>query len=249
MAGADPTAAFSLEGKRILVTGASSGIGRCIALLCAQLGAVLTVSGRDEERLVSVLKLLNGSGHKMVAGDITTESTLDMLIAGPKYDGFVSCTGNATMAPFRQTSEHYFLKIMGDNFFGPISLAQKLVSSKNLNEKSSIVFITALAARASPRATSAYSASKAALESASRTMALELSPRTRVNCIAPGYVKTKMLDNLAATANPSVDLIPLGPLIPEDVAPAAAWLLSDASQWISRSTLTIDGGLSLSIRM
>jgi NAD(P)-dependent dehydrogenase (short-subunit alcohol dehydrogenase family) len=147
------------------------------------------------------------------------------------------------------TSEKYFQEMMAVNFIAPISLAQQLVYKKKFNKNASIVFITALSARASPKATSAYAASKAALESAARSMALELAPSIRVNCIAPGYVKTPLFNNLSSETTSMMGLVPLGLSEPIDIAPAVIWFLSSASKWITRSTLTIDGGLSLPMRL
>lgn len=244
-----PTNAFSLLDKTILVTGASSGIGKGIALLCAELGAKLVVNGRSESRLSETYDALQGSGHTQIVGDLTEASTREMLSNASNYDGFVSCAGSVLMSPFRMTSEKYFQEMMSVNFLAPISLAQKLVFKKKLNKHASIVFVTALSARASPKATSAYAASKAALESASRSMALELAPNIRVNCIAPGYVQTPLFNNLESETISMGDLVPLGPLGASDISPAIVWLLSPASRWITRSTLTIDGGLSLPMRL
>jgi NAD(P)-dependent dehydrogenase (short-subunit alcohol dehydrogenase family) len=244
-----PTNAFSLLDKTILVTGASSGIGKSIALLCAQLGAKLVINGRNESRLSETYDALEGSGHIQIIGDLTEASTKEMLSSTTNYDGFVSCAGSVLMSPFRMTSEKYFQEMMSVNFLAPVSLTQKLVFKKKLNKHASIVFVTALSARASPKATSAYAASKAALESTSRSMALELAPTIRVNCIAPGYVQTPLFNNLESETISMGDLVPLGPLEASDISPAIVWLLSSASRWITRSTLTIDGGLSLPMRL
>lgn len=245
----NPTDAFSLIDKTILVTGASSGIGRGVALLCAQLGAKLVINGRDQGRLSETYDALVGSGHRQILGDLSDASTKEALIAASSYDGFVSSAGSVLMSPFRMTPEKYFQEMMTVNFFAPISLAQKLIFKKKFNKQASIVFITALSARASPKATSAYAASKAALESASRSMAIEHAPYIRVNCVAPGYVQTPLFNNLDSETIAMESLVPLGPLEVEDIAPAVGWLLSSASKWITRSTLTIDGGLSLPMRL
>ena len=245
----NPIHAFSLIDKAILVTGASSGIGKSIALLCAELGARLIINGRDEGRLSKTFDSLAGSGHIKILGDLCEASTKEAILAASNYDGFVSCAGSVLMSPFRMTPEKYFQEMMSVNFLAPISLTQKLIFKKKINKQASIVFITALSAHASPKATSAYAASKAALESASRSMALELAPYIRVNCIAPGYVQTPLFNNLDSETIAMEGLVPLGPLNVDDIAPAVSWLLSSASKWITRSTLTIDGGLSLPMRL
>ena len=245
----NPTHAFSLFDKTILVTGASSGIGKSVALLCAELGAKLVINGRDKIRLAETYAALEGSGHIQIIGDVTEASTKEALTVASNYDGFVSCAGSVLMSPFRMTSEKYFQEMLNINFLSPVTLAQKLVYKRKFKKSASIVFVTALSARASPKATCAYAASKAALESTSRSMALELAPNIRVNCIAPGYVQTPLFKNLESDTISMGDLVPLGPLEVDDISPAIIWLLSPASRWITRSTLTVDGGLSLPMRL
>jgi NAD(P)-dependent dehydrogenase (short-subunit alcohol dehydrogenase family) len=247
-----PTDAFSLHNRRILVTGASSGIGASIARLCAELGAQLVITGRDTERLGAVHSSLVGDGHQAVIGDLTEHATQEALLhAAPAYDGLASCAGAASMVPMRMASERYLQQMLAINYLAPISLTQRLLQQKKLREGASLVFVSALSARAAPQAAGAYAASKAALETAARTIGLEHArQRIRANCIAPGYVDTPMLKRLSQASDMSekVSLTPLGMITPEDIAPAAAWLLSSASRWITRSTLTLDGGLSLPIR-
>lgn len=246
------TDAFSLNGKRILITGASSGIGYSLAKLCAQLGAQLVVNGRDKNRLEALQNSLIGNGHLAVIGDITENSTQEELLqTAENFDGFASCAGSASMVPMRMASERYLQQMLAINYLAPIGLVQRMLYQKKLREGASLVFVSALSARAAPQAAGAYSASKAALEAAVRTIGLEHArQRIRANCIAPGYVDTPMLQRLSKSSDMSekIGLTPLGTISAEDVAPAAAWLLSPASRWITRSTLTLDGGLSLPIR-
>lgn len=246
------TDAFSLHNKRILVTGASSGIGASIARLCAELGAKIVITGRDADRLGAVHSSLIGDGHETVVGDLTEHATQEALVKTvPAFDGLASCAGAASMVPMRMASERYLQQMLAINYLAPISLTQRLLQQKKLCEGASLVYVSALSARAAPQAAGAYSASKAALESAVRTIGLEHArQRIRANCIAPGYVDTPMLQRLSQASDMSekVSLTPLGTITPEDIAPAAAWLLSPASRWITRSTLTLDGGLSLPIR-
>ncbi len=247
-----PTAAFGLHGKRILVTGASSGIGASVAQLCSRLGAELVITGRDPERLQATREGLAGTGHIVVVGDLTDPATSDALVqAAPLYDGLASCAGAAALVPMRMASAKYLQQMLDINYLAPIGLAQRLLQKRRLNEGASLVFVSALSARAAPQAAGAYAASKAALEAASRTIGLEhAKQRIRSNCIAPGYVDTPLLHKLGSAADMSekIGLTPLGTVTPDDVAPAAAWLLSSASRWITRTTLTLDGGISLPIR-
>lgn len=247
------TDAFSLHGQRILVTGASSGIGSGVAQLCAQLGATLVINGRDPERLANVLSGLAGTGHLAVVGDLTDRQTRQNLLdAAPNFDGFASCAGIAALVPLRMATEAHLQKMLDANYIAPIALTQLLLLKKKLNKGASLVYVTALSANAAPQAAAAYAASKAALEAASRTLALEQAKAgIRSNCVAPGYVDTPMLKTLGTAADMSdkFDLAPLGHLSPSDLAGAVCYLLSSASRWVTRSTLTVDGGLGIPMRI
>lgn len=247
------TNAFSLEGKTILITGASSGIGAATAQLCAQLGAKLVINGRDNQRLNSVLETLPGEHHSAVLGDLTEEVTKQHLLeATDSYDGLVSCAGVAALVPFKMASEKHLQHMLSINYLAPITLTQQLLYKRRLKEGASLVYVSALSARAAPQAAAGYAASKAALEAAVRTLGLEQArQRIRANCISPGYVDTPMLNKLGASANmdDKIGLTPLGRIAPQDIANGAVYLLSGASRWITRSTLTIDGGISLPIRL
>lgn len=247
------TAAFGLEGKTILVTGASSGIGAATAVLCARLGARLIISGRNEERLNATLSALSGSGHLAVVGDLTEPETRQRLLeAADGYDGFASCAGIAALVPFRMAAEKHLQQMLAVNYLAPITLTQQLLFKRRLREGGSLVYVSALSARACPQAAAGYAASKAALEAAVRALGLEQAKqRIRANCIAPGYVDTPMLSGLSSSADMAdkIGLTPLGRIDPQDVAQGAVYLLSHASRWITRTTLTIDGGISLPIRL
>ena len=247
------TSAFSLEGRVILVTGASSGIGAATARLCAQLGARLVLNGRDVDRLHAVRDELAGEGHVAIAGDLSLADTREALVeAAPAYDGLASCAGIAALVPLRMANEAHLLKMLSVNYLAPITLTQRLLYKKRVNQGASLVYVTALAAKVSPQAAAAYAASKAALDAASRTLALEhAKQRIRANCVAPGYVETPMLAGLGAQAemDQKIDLAPLGRLAPADVASSVCYLLSPASRWVTRSTLTVDGGLGIAMRV
>jgi len=247
------TDAFGLQEKTILVTGASSGIGAAVATLCARLGATMVLTGRDEARLDAVATALHGTGHRVVAGDLTEEQTRQRLVdAAPGYHGLASCAGIAALVPFRMAAEKHLQQMLSVNYLAPVSLTQQLLVKKRLLGSASLVYVTALSARAAPQAAAGYAASKAALEAAVRTLALEQAKHGfRANCIAPGYVDTPMLKKLgtAADLDDKIGLTPLGRIDPDDVAKGVAYLLSAASRWITRSTLTIDGGISLPIRL
>mgnify|MGYP002622351805 CR=1 FL=1 len=251
----DPSAidAFSLKGKTILITVASSGIGAAVAKLCAQLGARLVVNGRDNNRLSAILQGLEGEGHTAVIGDLTEVKTRQRLLeAADGYDGLVSCAGIAALVPFRMASEKHLQQMLSVNYLAPITLTQQLLYKRRLKGGASLVFVSALSARAAPLAAAGYAASKAALEAAVRSLGLEQARHNiRANCIAPGYVETPMLHELGTAANmdEKIGLTPLGKISPDDIAKGAVYLLSGSSRWITRTTLTIDGGISLPIRL
>lgn len=246
------TSAFSLAGRVILVTGASSGIGEATARMCAELGAKLVLNGRDAERLNAVYVALAGVGHVVIAGDLSLGDTREALVeAVPAYDGLASCAGVAALVPLRMANEAHLQKMLAVNYLAPITLTQRLLYKKRINQNASLVYVTALSANAAPQAAAGYAASKAALEAASRTLALEQAKfRIRSNCVAPGYVETPMLHSLGSQTSMEgkIDLTPLGRLAPADVAASICFLLSGASRWITRSTLTVDGGLGIPMR-
>ena len=247
------TDAFSLHGKKILITGASSGIGAAVAHLCADLGAELVITGRNGDRLEAVRAGLAGEGHVSVIGDLTESTTHDALLqSAAAFDGLVSCAGIAALVPFRMATEAHLQKMLSVNYLAPMNLTRLLLYKKMFQPGSSLVYVTALAARVSPMAASAYAASKSALDAACRTIGLEYAKqKIRANSVAPGYVDTPMLQSLGTQAgmDHKIDLTPLGRLNPVDVASAVCYLLAPASRWTTRSTLTVDGGLGIAMRV
>lgn len=245
-----PTDAFTLTGRTLIVTGSSSGIGQAVAVLCARLGARLVLSGRSAERLAETEASLEGEGHTRVAGDLTDPAVRDALIdAAPLFDGLVSCAGLTALVPARMAAEKHLMQMLAINYLAPAALTQQLLHKKKLQEGASLVFVTALSARAAPAATAGYAASKAALEAFARTVGLEHArQRIRANCVAPGYVDTPMLQALQL-GDKQTGLTPLGLAGPADIAPSVAYLLAPASSWVTRSVLTVDGGISIPIRL
>ena len=247
---------FVLTGRTILVTGASSGIGKAVAILCASLGAKLVINGRSEERLQAVFEQispLNSNDHQIIVGDLTEPEVREKLIeAAPVYDGLAYCAGSAVLAPVRMASEKHLQQMLAVNYLAPASLTQRLLYKKKLNAGASLVYVTALASRACPSASAAYAASKAALESYIRTLALEHGKQNiRATYVAPGYVDTPMLESLGTMIDmdKQSELTPMGKIESTDIAPGVAYLLSPASRWVTRSILTIDGGLSIAMRL
>lgn len=242
---------FTLEGKTILVTGASSGIGRDVAIQCSRLGARLVITGRNELRLKETLASMTGQNDLMVTADMTSDQTkiIDSL---PILDGLVNAAGIIEIQPFQFISEEAIKKMFDVNFFSPVLLTQKIIKKKLLNKNSSIVFISSLAGNViTSKGNASYSASKSAITAVANTMALELAPKKiRVNSILPGMVKTEMMESfLQSLTSEQLEedekKYPLGYGSPEDVAHATIYLLSNASKWVTGCSLILDGGFSL----
>ena len=241
---------FSLDGKRVLVTGASSGIGRQIAIACAQMGAQLVVTGRNAERLKDTAAALPGEGHIALAADLSQQAGIDSVVdqAGV-LNGVAHAAGISKLVPFRLISASHLHEIFDANTHAPLLLTRGLLAKKRIANNGSILFISALASHSGAMATGAYAASKSALLGAMRTLAIETARQgIRANCIAPGYVRTPMLEGLGQGGAQMDDLIaktPLGIGEPEDIAYATVFYLSDASQRMTRNYTIVDGGLSL----
>lgn len=241
---------FSLCGKRILVTGASSGIGRQIAIHCAQAGAKVILTGRNLERLESTALALNGTGHTCLPANLAEPSEIDTLIAQlPVLDGLAHAAGISKLVPFRMMGKPHLDEMFQSNTYAPLLLTKGLLAKKRFSPQSSILWITSVASHVGPVASAGYAASKSALLGAMRTLGREVAKQSiRINCIAPGYVRTPLLDGLQGSgANMAnlFDLAPLGLGEPEDIASSAIFFLSDASRWITRNYFVVDGGLTI----
>ncbi|WP_251623396.1 SDR family NAD(P)-dependent oxidoreductase [Odoribacter lunatus] len=242
---------LGLEGKTILVTGASSGIGAACALECSRSGANVVITGRNGERLQQTMDALDGNRNKQVLCDLTLEDELNLLIDQlPKLDGIVLCAGINQTLPLAFLSRKKVDKIFNTNFFSQVELLRLLIKNKLLNEGASIVAMSSIGGTASfTLGAAAYGASKAALLSWMKSAARELAPKVRVNCIAPGQVNTPM--NVSSNITEEQyqayqDSIPMKRFgEPEEIAYLAVFLLSDAAKWIAGSVMTIDGGTTL----
>lgn len=242
---------FSLEGKTILVTGASSGIGRATAVVCSQYGGRVVVTGRNEVRLAETLAMLTGEGHETVACDLTSDEDVKTLVGKlSKLDGIVHCAGTQQTCITKMLDKATLKRLMDTNFFSAAVLNAALMKAKLLVKGASVVFVSSAAAsRVAEVGNAAYSASKGALTAYSRVLAAELAPRNiRVNTISPGMVRTALMDKFDVTEEEFLEnekQYPLGYGKPEDVAYAIVFLLSDASRWITGTDLLMDGGLTL----
>ena len=240
---------FSLEGKTILVTGASSGIGRGIAETISQMGANVILNGRNEQRLEETLQSLHKGEHKVCACDITHQKELDKMVQSlPLLDGVVHCAGVGQRLLAKQITLESLNQVMSVNFTAPVLLQSTLLMKKKLQRGASVIFIASIASWSPSIGNSAYSASKGALISYANCLSLELAPRNiRVNCISPAMVWT----NLAMQEEVDIEQLkedeqryPLKRYgTPEDVANLAVFLLSDASSWMTGSNIKLSGGV------
>lgn len=239
---------FSLEGKTILVTGASSGIGRGVAVTCSKMGAKVIATGRNEKRLVETLGMLDGESHQYCICDITnTESVKELVASLPPLDGIVHCAGIDQRIPVKQLQERDVDYVMNVNFRSPILLQSCLLQQRKITKGASIVFIASVASWSPSIGHSIYSASKGAIVSYSKCLALELAPRKiRVNCISPAMVWTDLIKDSGVSEEQLKEDESKYPLkrygTPEDVANLALYMLSDASSWMTGSNVEITGG-------
>ncbi|MGH8493597.1 MAG: SDR family NAD(P)-dependent oxidoreductase [Moraxellaceae bacterium] len=246
-----------LAGKTVLVTGASSGIGRALAIALSRQQANVIITGRDQTRLHATQQAMDSTAT-IIPADLTDKNDRERLVQIlPALDGLCHAAGIINPFPIRYIDEEQFDKVFNINGSAPILLTARLLGKKKINEAGSVVFISSIASERGMKGGSVYSASKAALEAFSRTITLEhASKRIRSNCLKPALVKTAIYDQAKAHAKAAgaldnyedyVSRYPLGIGAPEDVAAAALFLLSDASRWITSTSLTLDGGLSASI--
>lgn len=241
---------FTLEGKTILVTGASSGIGRGIAIACSKMGATIVLNGRNQHKLDETFSQLEGDDHKVLVADLTDGvSVAQMTGEMPKLDGIVHCAGIGQRVLCKLLKEQDVDSVMNANFKGPILLQQALLAEKKIKKGASIVFIASIATWSPSIGNAVYSASKSAIVSYANCLSLELAPRQiRVNCISPAMVWTDLV------LQEGVDEVQLKedeqkyPLKrygkPEDIAHLAIYMLSDASSWMTGSNVKISGGVS-----
>ena len=239
---------FSLEGKTILVTGASSGIGQGVAVACSKMGAKLLINGRDHNRLKATMVKLEGEGHKMIPADLTDIKSVSGLIESlPPLDGVVHCAGIGQRILCRLATERDVDIVMDTNFKAPVLLQTELIKQKKINKGASIVFIASISTWSPSIGNVFYSASKGAIVSYANCLALELAPRrVRVNCISPAMVWTDLIlqegveeEQLKADEQ-KYPLKRYG--TPEDVANLAIYMLSDASSLMTGSNVKLSGG-------
>lgn len=243
---------FSLEGKKLLVTGASSGIGKAVAQQCAAAGASCILSARNQSRLTETQQSLGEGNHESIIADLSTEVGVSKLIDTlPQLDGVVCCAGIVETKLLKFCEKTDLDNLFNTNAFSVIRIVRELVQKKKLNKGASIVIISSISGvRCGYLGGSIYGATKGALEGFIKAVALELAPRKiRVNSIMPGMVETNLMSDSQINTEQLLTDMQKYPLKrygkPEEVGYAAIYLLSDATVWMTGSSLLIDGGYTL----
>jgi NAD(P)-dependent dehydrogenase (short-subunit alcohol dehydrogenase family) len=236
---------FRLDGKRVLITGASSGLGRATAIAASHAGAEVVMTGRDAGRLHETAQALGPlAKYEVIAADLTSDEDLTRVAdASGAVDGIVHAAGLAGPVPIRVVSRSFILDRFDANYFAPVLLTQRFLAKNRLRPDGSIIFLSSISAHTGTRGMSIYSAAKASLVVTAKCLALEVAKhRIRVNCLSPGLVRTPIfkpeeqewLENEAKR-------YPLGLGMPSDVANAALFLLSSASRWMTGQAIIMDG--------
>lgn len=243
---------YSLDGKTILVTGASSGIGKATAIQCSKMGASVILTARNEERLKDTFNSLEGKGHSIITAELTNPSEIETLVSTISHiEGLVLCAGKGMTSPFHFSTKDKYYDVFNVNFFSPVELLRILVKKKKLVKDSSVVFVSSVGGVESFNiGNGVYGASKAALNSTMKFCAKELaSKKIRVNSVNPGMVKTNLLGDITISEEQHKANIEKYPLKrygePDEIAYGIIYLLSNASSWMTGHSLVIDGGLTI----
>ena len=242
---------FSLVGKTVLVTGASSGIGRATAIECAKMGAHCIITGRNEERLQQTFDSLEGEGHMQIIADLSDQIGIDTLAeAIPSIDGLVNNAGVGFNKPVSYVKQEDLEQVFRVNTFAPILLTKALLRKKKINKNGSIVFTSSVSAFGSNYGRSVYGASKSAIMAYMHYCARELAGKPiRANAVHPAMTDTPLIYSGTLTEEDRLRDMQQYPLKryakPEEIAYAIIYLLSDASAWTTGTSLIVDGGLSL----
>ncbi len=241
---------FSLEGKTILVTGASSGIGKATAIECSKQGASVILLGRNLERLTQAKEECEGTQHSVIQFDLSDIDAISKLLEMiPVLDGIVHSAGVNTKYLVKNVSREKIDELLHTNFYAPALITQLILKNKKFSKNASMVFVSSISASYGSVSNSLYASSKGAMNSFVRCLAMEIAPRgMRANVIQPGVIETPILKAYAMTdeLQDFKTSCPLGhPGEPKDIAFGCVYLLSDASKFTTGSIMTIDGGLTL----
>lgn len=243
---------FSLSGKTILVTGASSGIGQATAVECSKMGARMVVTGRNPERLNDTFGMLIGDGHTQIVADLTKADDLAMLVEScPDLNGVVLCAGKGILLPIQFCDQDKFKDVFETNFFSPVETLRLLSKKKKVAKGGAVVFVSSIGGvEVFATGNAVYGTSKAALNSVVRFYANELSSRkVRVNSVNPGRVNTKLIKSGKMSEEQEIADVQKYPLKrygePIEIAHSIIYLLSDAASWVTGHSLVIDGGVTI----
>lgn len=243
---------FSLEGKTVLVTGASSGIGQETAIQCSKMGAKVIITARNEERLKDTLTQLEGEEHQMILAELTSQEDVERLVGAVSIlQGLVLCAGRGMTSPFSFSTRDKYNEVFDVNFYAPVELLRLLVKKKKIIKESSVVFVSSIGGvKSFQLGNGVYGASKAALNSTMEFCAKELAPKKiRVNSVNPGMVNTKLIQSGTISEEQyklDMEKYPLKRYgEPEDIAYGIIYLLSNASSWVTGHSLVIDGGYTI----
>lgn len=243
---------FSLDNHRILITGASSGIGRACAIEATALGAHCILVARNEKELQNTAKLCQSTTEIFVT-DLTKDDEIKVLAAKVNnLHGVVNCAGIISPRPVKFLKRKNLDEVFNINYFAPVMLTAELLQAKKMEVSASFIFISSISSQHPYFGAASYASSKAALEAFSRTLALEVAPKKmRSNVLLPGMVKTQMMEQTKEAFGENnfenyENNYPLGFGEVTDVANAVCFLLSDEARWITGSEIKMDGGLMLS---
>ena len=243
---------FSLEGKTILVTGGSSGIGRATAVECSKLGATVVITGRNEARLQETVSMMEGGAHQIIIADLATDDGVQCLVDNcPKLDGLVNNAGYTHTMLTNFINRKALSQQLEVNTIAPILLFQRLLNAKKIGKGSSVVFTASISGLCCAGLGNVlYSTSKSAINGFVKNAALDLASRNiRINAVAPGMVDTHILDAGTISEEQLEAERQRYPMKrfgkPEEVAYAIIYLLSDASSFTTGSTIVLDGGFTL----
>ena len=241
---------LSLQGKHILVTGASSGMGKVFAQMIAKQGGKVSLLARNVERLQQTFDSLTGNGHQICVCDLIDERQLkDTVCRLNPLDGIVLCAGINEFVPVKFVKQEKIERMFHTNYFSQLILIQMLLKKKLINKEASVVFISSVSSIMGVQGTLLYASSKGAINSAVRVLASELAgQKIRVNAILPGIVRTEMLSGTnidEETFTKQEEQYPLGLGTPEDVGNAVLFHLANTSRWLTGQCMIIDGGMTL----
>lgn len=243
---------FSLNGKTVLVTGASSGIGRATAIECSKMGAKLIITARNESRLADTFAQLEGEGHRMMIAELTNNEQLTNLVNEcGKVDGIAYCAGVSLMVPAKFATKDKIDYVYNPNLFAPVELIRLFIKKKNINQGGSIVVVSSISGvTRCGIGNIIYGSAKSALATWIKFLAKEIgSKNIRANSICPGMVETPLIHNGSVTEE-EMETDRKKYVIqryckPEEIGYAMVYFLSDASAWVTGTTFIIDGGKSI----